>query len=372
MPILTIGEIVNNELSQMNFQFGGTPADVVEYSDGGRKASGQAITVSGLDVVANNWGYLEPDVVPIADGNGMIPAFYGPKGILALRVDFGYGEVILRADAAGLHKELRDILLARLSQLQVDNDSFRTAVTGELDAMRDTIDNAVSDALSEVEGLIDEALGDTIEDAVAAKLATDLGPTLEAAVNAALADEVPDLIEDEVNSKVPPAVASATSSLSSRIDDVEDDVNSNGVSIAGVRYDLDATKARVTSAENRIQSQEILTTIQSWTKTATLSDAVVTLKLKKFQGIVFGFLMLTARSSNGGATGWVDRSGMGIPAAFLPHTNGEANTMASVSMANGTIQPEANYRIGLTTDGLVYSQGYESWDVLRATLLYST
>lgn len=372
MPILTISELVLGELSQMKFLFGGTPADVVEYEDGGRKASGQAVSVKGLEVVADQWIVLDTSVVPTADANGMIPEFYGPPGILALKVDFGHGEVILRADAANLHKELRDILIARLSELQVDEANFRDAVSGQIDAMHNQINNVVATTLAEVENLIDTALGDTIEDAVDAKLATDLAPTLAAAINDALANDVPPLITAEVGLQVPPAVAAEVGGLTDALEDLESAVDQQGVLLANTRYDLDGTKARTTALENRAGAIETLVTLQPWSATRNLGDATVSLKLMRFQNIVFGSIILTANSSNNGATGWVERSGMGIPSAFLPDINGRANSMASTSLANGTIAPQHNYRVGITTTGGIYSQGYTDWDVLRAPLLYFT
>lgn len=371
MPILTISEIVNNELSQMRFRFGGTPADVVEYSDGGRKASGQALTVEGLEAVTEVWVSQDPNVVPTADANGVVPEFYGPKGIIALKADFGFGEVVLRADAATLHKELRDILLDRLSQLQVDNDSFRTAVTAELDTMRTQIDTTVSDALADVQTLIDTSLGAQIDQAVEDKLATDLAPTLQDAVTDALTTDIPPLITAEVASQVPPVVTAQVAGLQAAIDGNAADIANNATTIANNRYELDSTKYRVTSAEGRLTSVEALVTLTSWSRTVTFSDCVCTLKLIKLQNIVFGEMYLKARTNNGGAVGYVDRSGMGLPSAFLPKTAASANTNAhQSSLANGVNNNDLTFQVGIDLEGDIVTRTITAWHELRGALLY--
>lgn len=370
MPILTISEIVNNEISQMQFRFGGTPADVVEYSDGGRKASGQALTVEGLEAVTGAWVVQEPSVVPTADANGMVPEFFGPRGIIALKVDFGFGEVILRADAATLHKELRDILLDRLSQLQVDNDSFRTAVTTELDAMRVQIDTTVSDALADVQTLIDTSLGAQIDQAVDDKLATDLAPTLTAAVNDALANDIPPLITAEVATQVPPVVTAQVASLQTAIDGNAVDIANNAITIANNRYELDSTKNRVTSAEGRIQALEVWTLLSSFSKTVTFSDCVCTLKLTKFQNIVFGELYLKARTNNGGAIAYVDRPGMGVPSVFIPKEPAAANTNAHQASNAAGQQFGELFQVGIDLEGDIVTRAPKAWNELRGKLLY--
>lgn len=371
MPILTISELVLSEISQMKFMFGGSPADVVEYEDGGRKASGQAISVKGLDAVTDEWIVYPPTTVPTADANGLVPSFFGPKGVLALRVDFGHGEVVLRADAANLHKELRDVLIARLSELQVDNSSFRSAVTGELNAMRSELDNAVADALADVETLIDTALGDQIEEAVGDKLATDLQPTLTAAINDALANDVPPLITAEVAAQVPDVVDAEVSGLQSQISTLEGEVDAQGVTLANTRFSLDATTSRVTSAENQITAIEVLLTLQKWQRTSVdLGDADVTLRLTKFQDVVFGSIEIVAAFQNAGTIGYVSRSGMGIPAGFLPSL--VAVSTAAANYANGELINTHNFRVGINPDGSVYTQGNEPWNLLRANFVYFT
>lgn len=367
MPILTISELVLNELSQMRFRFGGTPADVVEYEDGGRKASGQAISVEGLEAVTDSWVGYPVNEVPIADGNGMIPEFYGPQGIISLRVDFGHGAVVLRADASDLHKELRDILIVRLSDLQIDNDSFRTAVSGEIDAMRVQLDTAVQDALDEVADLIEQQQDSVIQQAVDDKLDTDLAPTLAAAVNDALANDVPPLITAEVSSQLPPAIAGEVSDLESEISDIQGEVDQQAVTLANTRYDLDATRSRVTSAENRLTAVETRATVSTWSRTVTFSDSVVTLRLQRIQSIVFATMHVASRTSNGGPTGFVARTGMGIPSQYIPNSDW-GYTQARATYANGQILPEANYSIGVTNDGRIVTQGYAVWNELFGSL----
>lgn len=369
MPILTISEIVLGEIAQMQFRYGGSPADVVEYSDGGRKASGQAVSVQGLEAITDNWVGFDPTVVPTADEHGVIPEFYGPKGIIALKVDFGFGDVILRADAASLHKELRDVLLARLSELQVDNDAFRVVVTEELDAMRTTIDTTVADALSEVADIIAEQQDEVIQQAVEDKLASDLADTLEDAVNDVLANDIPPLIAAEVATQVPPAVAGEVGDLQDDLNLTQSIVDQQGITLSNTRYDLDAVRNRTTNVENRVTAVETTLTVQTWQRTVTFNDCVCTLKLSKFQGIVFGRIKLQARSTNAGLTGYSARTGMGIPTSFIPTGDTTYETPRTTKAAGNLIDPQ-NFSVGISNAGEIITQGYEPWNEMSASLLY--
>lgn len=371
MPVLTISDIVLGEIGQMKFRYGGTPADVVEYPDGGRMASGQAVSVEGLHAVSDTWASYDPSIVPTADGNGVIPEFYGPEGVLALRVDFGFGPVILRADAANLHKELRDILIARLAQLQVDEENFRGVVSAEIDAIRTTVDTVVSDTLAQVEDIISEQQEQVIQDKVEQVLDTSLAPIVDSRIDAAMQDRVPPLIDAAVPPVVQAEVATQIGTVTNQLELTQSQLNQLAIDLANTRYTVDGNKAQITSLSNRVTATETLLGISQWSRTVTFTDCTLVARFLKFRNIVIGYLEATARTTNGGQTGYLVRTGLGLPAAYMPPSGGIA-VAAPALAANGTLIDPENFRIGLNSEGEFATQGYENWHVLRGTLVYFT
>ncbi|MFC9974299.1 hypothetical protein ACFVH6_25685 [Spirillospora sp. NPDC127200] len=371
MPIISISDIVLEEIKSLRFSFGGTAADVVEYPDGGRMASAQAVSAEALEAVSDVWISVEPSIVPTSDEHGMIAEFFGPPGILALRVDFGYGPVVMRADAATLHRELRDILISRLAQVSVDEENFRGVVSAEVNAIRTRVDTVVADTLAQVDAIIAEQQIGTISDLVKQELSGQLAPVVDERITNALDATVPAMLDSKIPPVVTSKVNSAIAPLTTRVSTAEGKITQLGTVDANLRYDLDAAMRNLTTVTNRVTAAESKLAISSWSKTWKTSDCTIVLRLQRFQSIVIGTIDFTANKTNAGATGWTARAGMGIPSAYLPDGDG-VTVSAAANAADGTLIDPENYRVGISPNGEVFSQGYKPWHKLRASLAYFT
>ncbi|WP_026415465.1 hypothetical protein [Actinomadura oligospora] len=368
MPI-AVSDLISAEIGNIKFLFGGTPADVTEYPDGGRMAAVSPISVSALSAVTDRWSTVPTSTVPAANAIGMVPEFYGPAGILALRVDYGYGPVVLRADAAHLHKTLRDILITKLSQLKVDEENYTAQLTAQVAGINAKVDGAVAAALAQVDVLIRQQQGSVITDVVKEQLPIQAGPLMSAAIDDAMTNRVPPLVDAKVTPAVATAVGSATADLGDQIASLKSRATSLETSTGTLTADLGSARRDITSLNSRTATLEALTKIRTWSKTAKTADCTVEFSAVRLMQFVVVSINLTALKSGKGQTGFAIRP-IGLPSDLLPRTS--LTVACSAINPDGTLIDPDNFRMGISAAGDVTSQGYWPWDQMTATFAYTT